>query len=440
MLESPFAPKWNVQLGDKIQGTDFKFVKRFERKLIRSKSHPFFESRPDYSYIRQIKYSSPFYFEKLKEFHSESDFYSLSTTDRNDLGKYIHKIIPTEISLDPMVINPTSGTTGTPILAPNHPRAIGCYVPLIEFSVMKHGVKLKKSPEETIAIQLCNQKETIVYATSHSLSRGAKFAKINLDDSSWRNPSDKQMFIEEMKPQILTGDPYSFESALKMGINYSPKAIHSTALELTNSLRDRLRAHFQCPVINFYSLNETGPIAYSCPIDQEWMHLLPHDLFVEIINPSNTKDSNGYGEITVTGGRNPYLPLIRYKTGDFGKLKFDTCPCGDPFPKLKLLSGRKPVYFTSTIGETVNPIDLARILRSFTEIFQFQVIQKDKNSFTINLSVGNHFVSESLTHIAAKFKTILGQSAHLEFQTDMNLSGKKNKMFINEMDTNGDNL
>ena len=99
----------------------------------------------------------------------------------------------------------------------------------------------------------------------------------------------------------------------------------STSLALDPSLRQALAARFGCPVVDWYSTVETGPIAFACP-SGTGLHLLPHDLHVEVLHPDGSSCAAGErGEIAVTGGRNPYLPLFRYRTGDFGSLRFEPC-------------------------------------------------------------------------------------------------------------------
>ncbi|TGK79082.1 phenylacetate--CoA ligase family protein [Leptospira noumeaensis] len=452
-LESPHAPLWNANIGDRIQKDDFDFVEDFKKVFYDSKKNQTYLGREGaIEYVRKNLYLSTFFQDQLKGIDFAENFDSIPFTTREDLQSKITEIIPIGMDLERMVINPTSGTTGRPILAPNHPRAIGCYVPLIEWTVEKYGVIPIHNPKSTFAIQLCYQENTIVYATTHSLAGGAKFAKINLHPNSWKNQDEIEKFIKESSPQILTGDPYALEAAMKMGLDYRPEAIHSTALELTTSLREKLREHFHCPVINSYSLNETGPIAYACKTNPEWMHILPHDLYVEIIADESGEvlPSGNIGEIVVTGGRNPYLPLLRYKTGDRGELHFDRCSCGDFFPRLRLLSGRKPVYFFKANGETVNPIDVARILRRNPHIYQFQMEQYTKENFICRVSASNEFldlleVSESpktnsnlkspsnplQIELKRELENLLGIGSHVKFDTNFPLDGKKQTAFIN---------
>ncbi|MDF3821370.1 phenylacetate--CoA ligase family protein [Leptospira sp. 96542] len=429
ILHSEFAPKWNANIGDRIERDDYIFVKNFEKELLNYKSETFQNFSPDFEWLNRTKFSSNFYFKHLSGRNNKEKFSSIPFTTREDLQSHLTEIIPFDEHLTRMVINPTSGTTGQPILCPNHPKSIGCYVPLIKYSLLKHGVILDEAPDKTIAIQLCYQKETIVYATYHSLSNGATFAKINLDPDSWRNENHIDLFINELKPEILTGDPYSLESAMKKGILYKPKAIHSTALYLNQVLKKDLETHFQCPVINSYSLNETGPVAYSCPVHTEWMHILPHDLYVECIPTNN----DSIGEIVVTGGRNPFFPLVRYKTGDYGEMDFSPCECKDPSPKLKLIEGRKPVYFLNNKTETINPVDVARILRMTDGIYQFQVIQKTILNFEVNLSVSEKFQNKEMDGLKEKFLNLFGHKTNINFNTKFTLNGKKVIPFINEI-------
>ena len=113
---------------------------------------------------------------------------------------------------------------------------------------------------------------------------------------------------------------------LKLDMKYKPSALVSTSMTMSTALREKLIKTYNTKVIDYYSLNETGPIAYSCPHNPEEFHILPTDIFVEITdNEGNPLSEHTSGEITITGGRNPYIPLLRYKTGDRAKLKLETC-------------------------------------------------------------------------------------------------------------------
>jgi phenylacetate-CoA ligase len=428
---SPFAPKWNTIIGDRITKEDFTKIKYFEEILYQNRNlmeiHP---NEPTLNFVRNLRFYSPFFYERLKNISIEKHFSKIPFMTREDLQTKITEILPLDLPLDRLIINPTSGTTGKPILAPNHPYAIGCYVPLIEYSLSKHGVQMTHHHKNTTAIQLCHQNATIVYATCHSLAGGAKFAKINLKDADWKVTRDKEKFIQEQAPTFLSGDPYAFETAMKIGISYFPKVLHSTALELEDSLRLALTKHFRCNIINFYSLNETGPIGYSCPLNPEWLHILPHDVFIETVDENG--EHSKLGEIVVTGGRNPFLPLLRYKTGDFGELNFSPCNCGEVSPRLKILKGRKPIYFSDTNGNKINPVDISRILRMDANILRHQFIQKKNGGYELNLSCQVQPSTIHLTNLNSKFKDLLGSEAEIHITNNLSNDEKKIMIFINE--------
>jgi phenylacetate-CoA ligase len=145
------------------------------------------------------------------------------------------------------------------------------------------------------------------------------------------------------------------EQLAALPLQTRPKGILSSATLLLPELRDRLQRHFGCPVIDIYSMNETGPIAFAQPdSDADEHQILPHNLFVEILDESGRAVPPGErGEIVVTGGVNPFLPLVRYRTGDFGALSFR-----DDMPRLVGIERRRPVVFRAADGAPVVSISV----------------------------------------------------------------------------------
>ncbi|MBI5880347.1 MAG: hypothetical protein HZB53_22070 [Chloroflexi bacterium] len=153
----------------------------------------------------------------------------------------------------------------------------------------------------------------------------------------------------------------------RLPLTTRPKALVSSAMALLDGTRRMLEAHFGCPVIDIYSLNETGPIAVA--VDGGFA-LLHHRLYVEIVRADGTACEAGErGEITVSGGFSPFLSLLRYRTGDFAA--FAMC---DGRPMLTGLEGRQPVVFRDTRGNAVNNIDVSHALKPFA-LAQYQLHQ-----------------------------------------------------------------
>jgi phenylacetate-CoA ligase len=119
-------------------------------------------------------------------------------------------------------------------------------------------------------------------------------------------------------------------------------------------------------------MNETGPIAVATPCGYE---ILPHDIYVEILRPDGSPcQPQERGEITLTGGRNPFLPLLRYRTGDYARLDLSGA-----IPVLLELEGRPPTLFRSATGQLINNIDITWALQGLA-LPQFSLHQAEDGS------------------------------------------------------------
>jgi len=184
-------------------------------------------------------------------------------------------------------------------------------------------------------------------------------------------------FLDAIDPDVCTGDPVSFAAMAELPVKIRPKALISSAMKVLPKLRGSLETRFGCPVIDVYSLCETGPIAYA---SGDIHPILPDDIFVEILDPAGRRCEPGEsGEITVTGGRNPFLPLLRFRTGDTGAMEWI-----DGRPVLTRLEGRMPVTFVRPDGTRLNNIDVATTLRPFP-LTQFSLHQNADLSIRLRL-------------------------------------------------------
>jgi phenylacetate-CoA ligase len=242
---------------------------------------------------------------------------------------------------------------------------------MIAIALEAWGVRAPGGDDEVGAINLGAQRSTVTYACTMSCWGGTGFAKLNLAPGEWRDAGDPRRYLRELAAHLWTGDPIAFAEALRLGIDARPAALLTTAVALSPALRDRLAERFGASVIDWYSLTETGPLAFACPRGEGY-HLLAHDVHVEVIDPHGAPTSER-GEVTVTGGRNPYVPLLRYRTGDFGRIDRAACACGEPTPRL--VEGRPPVPLRARDGAPINTVDVARALRPFP-LVQHALVQR----------------------------------------------------------------
>jgi phenylacetate-CoA ligase len=300
---------------------------------------------------------------------------SIATTSREDLAMRPETLVPDDAPLDRMIVYRTAGTTGHALLVPHDARAAACYLPLLEVALARWGVDARLGGGD-VAMLVGAQARTVTYATALAVWDHAGFAKLNLARSEWPGEDAPARFFADLAPALLTGDPTSFAELLARGVGARPRALVTTAVAMSDALRARLAQHFDAPVVDWYSLTETGPIGYACPRGEGAYHVVSSDLFVESVDPEGLPVGPGKrGEIAVTGGRNPFLPLLRYRTGDWGRIDLAPCACGDPMPRIVELEGRAPVVFRSARGDGVNPVDVSGVLRAYP-IVQHELVQR----------------------------------------------------------------
>tara|TARA_Y100001978_G_scaffold200349_1_gene216448 strand:+ start:1597 stop:2847 length:1251 start_codon:yes stop_codon:yes gene_type:complete len=123
---------------------------------------------------------------------------------------------------------------------------------------------------------------------------------------------------------------------------------------------------FGCRVFRHWGMIETGlGGAVECE-PGSGMHLREADVYLEIVDPDTGKlvPDGDVGEIVVSTPLRRGMPLIRYRTGDSGRILPDQCVCGSPMrrldPHVSRISDGVPVGSNrlrlADLNETLYPI------------------------------------------------------------------------------------
>ncbi len=367
LREHPDGPRFNYVTGDRLREEDLEPMARFREQLHEARGLRTNEPPPWLvERIAKLRDRVPYLRYTIPTGMNLARHWSeLPTTSRRDLALRPWEFVPDDEPLDRLIIYRTAGTTGHPISVPHHPRAVRYYEPLLEFALAQYGIRPHFDARSVACFLVGAQIRTYTYATVLYNWAGAGFAKLNLRPTEWPREASRQRYFDDLAPLFLTGDPISFAEMMRIGINSAPAALVTTSVALSPSLKSRLQERYHAPVIDWYSMVETGPIGYACPLGHSY-HLLPHDLHAEVLDPDGAPVGDGErGEIAVSGGRNVFIPLVRYRTGDYGRIDFSPCPCGDPMPRFLDLEGREPVLIRASDGTPVTTVDLSRLLREF---------------------------------------------------------------------------
>lgn len=359
LREHPRAPKYTAQCGNRLTADYLRRVRAFESELRASPRGWPPGALPHWldDFVEMCFRDVPFY---RRYGDRPLQFADLPTTTRADLSREIWSFVPDSQPLDDLIWYATSGATGHPLTILSHPVAGACYTPLLKLALARHKVELTSGAGQVACILVGWQKRAYTYPSITPQQNDAGHIKLNLHPDDWRRPDDRAPFLDDCNPEIYTGDPIAFAELLQLPLRSRPRALISTAMMLLPELRRRLESHFGCPVVDVYSMNETGPVAVRDPDMETWTLLQP-GLFVEILDSDGNPCPIGRrGEVTLTGGFNPFLPLLRYRTNDFAALDYR----GDQ-PVLIGLEGRRPVLFRSADGHAISTLDVTAALKPF---------------------------------------------------------------------------
>lgn len=396
LREHPQAPIYRNSSGNKLTSDDLNLLADYERKLNNSRVDWNERHLPQWlnTFVDNVYRDVPFYRSQGKP----PQFTDIPPVTRADFSRDITAFVPDSVQLDRMINFQTTGTSGNPLLLPSHPRIAATYLCFHRRALRRFGIELSHGPENIGVVLVGHQRRCFTYISVTPQLGESGLAKINLHPDDWASPSDREAYLDALNAEIYTGDPLSLSALKTLPLSTRPKALISVGMMLSQGLKNEFESHFNAPVLDIYSLNESGPVAvFDANINGHL--LLQPELYVEILNTEGNPVPPGQrGEITLTGGFNFCLPLLRYRTGDFASLAYS--PEG---PLLKGLSGRSPVRFRTQAGDWVNNIDITHALKSLP-LAQFGLHQEADGSLCLSLApVSMHYSAASLDALSSVF-------------------------------------
>lgn len=266
---------------------------------------------------------------------------------REDLVDDIAAFVPPGADLSRMLHGTSSGSTGAALVMPDDPDELAR-----GFHWLRGLVGAAWEPvEHRLALaQTVFQRQAFTYTSVIPGFDEALMARLNLHPATWAGGSaQRDAYLRHTDPQVISGTPTSLEVLLEpaLAATLRPLALISGAMTLTMPLRQALEAAYDCPVLDVYGLHETRPIAVSD--DGGPFVVAERRVHVEIVA----------GEVVVTCGENQFLPLVRYRTGDYARLVTHRGR-----PALADLEGREATVFVSATGDAVPCVDLTQQLQA----------------------------------------------------------------------------
>ncbi|WP_207534809.1 AMP-binding protein [Desertivirga arenae] len=355
LRQDHLAPKFNFMSGDRLTANSLTMVENYALE-IRGKTEFWTEGKfPEWlgAFFQACLINVPFYHNR------KGGFFNQPSISRDDIRKQPWAFVSKEADLNELLVYQTSGTTGAPLDVLFDPVSQACWLPQMQSILDLYGISIGDKARKVAIALICSQQSTLTYASLSSYLRGKGILKINLNTADWKDATHRVKYLEKYNPEILTGDPFAFMDLLELKPQIQPKALISSAMKLNAGVKAELENYFNVPVLDVYSLTECRNIA----VAENGRHRsIRPDLFLEIFHPDRDEVlSEGVrGELVVSGGNNPFLSLVRYRTGDYCSLRME-----DGIPFLIDLEARKQVTFYSLEGKLINPVDISRRMTKF---------------------------------------------------------------------------
>ena len=167
-----------------------------------------------------------------------------------------------------------------------------------------------------------------------------------------------------------------------------------------------------------YASVDAGPIGYQCPECKDGVHHLLYEyMFFETVEPNSNRSVNigEVGEIVVTNFHRRLMPIIRYRTGDLGRVLPYSCTCIHRTPLFELLGRCDDILRIGAMS--IYPQKIAEALGKIPQlstIFQLKAeYGKIKEILTIRVETG--VPGDEFKALEEKaYKTLLSHDSELD--------------------------
>ncbi|HKQ61155.1 MAG TPA: AMP-binding protein [Candidatus Polarisedimenticolaceae bacterium] len=300
-------------------------------------------------------------------------FDALPCLDKRDLQLEAERLFDPGVSRDDCEHVTTGGSTGRQVGLWHH-REVGFWE---EAFVWRHWRWFGVAFDDRAAI--CRGVRPATGAIGQHPLLGLVLSGFDL---GWQSAPDYLRALACHGPAFLRGYPFTLDLLARraLALGEPPlrglKAVFTSSELLAPDQRERIARAFAAPVVDLYGHAERAVAAGECA--QGSLHVFPEYGYLEIVDERGRPLPAGSpGEIAATSFHNPAMPLVRYRTGDRGRLSAAPCSCGRQMPVLLLEGGRLQDCVVTPEGRLVSAAainDHSELLRG---IELFRLVQHD---------------------------------------------------------------
>lgn len=167
-----------------------------------------------------------------------------------------------------------------------------------------------------------------------------------------------------------------------------------------------------CIVFDRYGLEETGAVAMECR-ERNGLHINCESFIVEAVDDRGEPLPLGEtGRILVTDLYSNQMPLVRYDTGDRGRVTWAGCACGLESPRL-FIQGRYAATLTLD-GRTYHQFEFGVQMDEFMNtILQYQIVKTGDRALTVRIIPGPAYSQPVSAAVAKSIAVLVGSSIQI---------------------------
>lgn len=211
----------------------------------------------------------------------------------------------------------------------------------------------------------------------------------------------------------LVGIPGQLLRLARLHPELHPETVLLSGDYVPESVCRELRSVWGSEIFHHWGMTETG---YGGGVEcgaHAGSHLRHGDLLLEVVEPQTGKPvpDGTYGELVLTTLVRRGMPLIRYRTGDIGRLLMEPCGCGDRLPRLDKVIGRRENLIFLPGGDVISIHLLDEVLFGRAGIQDYSVIMTPEKEFSFRILGENVDLDEIRETLLGRWP---GISFHLE--------------------------
>lgn len=315
----------------------------------------------------------------------------------------------------------TTGSTGTPINAFRTHGAIAFEHAMIWRQRRWAGIELKARKAAvwgTIwnnVIIPSNLPKRPPYWRYNAADRQLLFSYYHMSDETLPEYFDQ---LEKFRPAFIEGFPSTIlvlaNFLRRRGRFFPVRAIFTSSEPLYEVHRREIEERFRTRVFDLYGQAERVSAATECEA-HSGLHINPEYGVLEVLRDGADVAPGESGELIGTGLNNFGMPLIRYQTGDIGRLAAAPCTCGREMPLLESVQGRLVDCILTPDGRKIPGDGIMGAFHNIGNIRRSQIIQEDLATLVVRIERDNPEEAVDTRTLQRNLQACLGSEMRIAF-------------------------